>query len=81
MAASVASVGCKVSASLASSSSKLEKNVRPASVSSAFGLKPAASRVSCSLEENVRSIVDGAKAAAIVLASSALVAGVCAFPL
>jgi photosystem II oxygen-evolving enhancer protein 1 len=77
MAASVAYVGCKVSASLASSASKLEKtsDVRPASVSSAFGLKPAVSRVSCSLEDNVRSVVDGAKAAAIVLASSALVAG------
>jgi photosystem II oxygen-evolving enhancer protein 1 len=75
MATSVASVGCKVSASLAASSSKLDKTARPTSVSSAFGLKPVASRVSCSLEENVRSIVDGAKAAAIVLASSALVAG------
>jgi len=75
MAASVASVGCKVSASLAPSSSKLEKSVRPTSVSSAFGLRPSASRVSCNLEENVRSIVDGAKAAAIVLASSALMAG------
>jgi photosystem II oxygen-evolving enhancer protein 1 len=38
-------------------------------------VKPAVARVSCSLDENVRSIVDGAKAAAIVLASSALVAG------
>jgi photosystem II oxygen-evolving enhancer protein 1 len=76
MAASVASVSCKASASLASSS-KLDKaqSVRPVSVNTAFGLKPAVSRVSCSLEENVRSVVDGAKAAAIVLASSALVAG------
>ena len=61
---------------MATSSSKLDKSARPAPVSSAFGLKFAASRVSCSLEDNVRSIVDGAKAAAIVLASSALVAGV-----
>ncbi|KAG0578661.1 hypothetical protein M758_4G036900 [Ceratodon purpureus] len=77
MAASVASVGCKASASLAASSARLDKaqSVRPVSVNTAFGLKPAVSRVSCSLEDNVRSVVDGAKAAAIVLASSALVAG------
>lgn len=77
MAASVASVGCKVTAALASSA-KVEKiqAVRSVSMSNAFGLKPAVARVSCNLEENVKSIVDNAKAAAIVLASSALVAGV-----
>jgi photosystem II oxygen-evolving enhancer protein 1 len=76
MAASMASVGCKASASLALQSSQLEKATRPASVTSAFGLKPAAARVSCSFEENVRAALDAGKAAAIVLASSALVAGV-----
>jgi photosystem II oxygen-evolving enhancer protein 1 len=73
-ASTAASVGCKVSASLVSSS-KLESSVRATSVSSRFGLKPAVAKVSCSLDENVRSAVEGAKAAAIVLASSALVAG------
>lgn len=76
MAGSVASVGGKVAASLASTT-KLEKTsaVRSTSVNNAFGLKPSAARVSCSLGENVKSVVDSAKAAAIVLASSALVAG------
>jgi photosystem II oxygen-evolving enhancer protein 1 len=76
MAASVASVGCKVTATLASSA-KVEKiqAVRSVSVSNAFSFKPAVARVSCNLEENVKSIVDNAKAAAVVLASSALVAG------
>lgn len=77
MAASVASASCKTSVALASNS-KLEKvqTIKSASLSSAFGLTPAAARVSCNLEENVRSVVDGAKAAALVLASSALMAGV-----
>ncbi|XP_024366697.1 oxygen-evolving enhancer protein 1, chloroplastic [Physcomitrium patens] len=76
MAASVASASCKTSVALASNS-KLEKvqTIKSASLSSAFGLTPAAARVSCNLEENVRSVVDGAKAAALVLASSALMAG------
>ncbi|XP_024373890.2 oxygen-evolving enhancer protein 1, chloroplastic [Physcomitrium patens] len=76
MASSIASVGCKVSASSAPPS-KLDKVqvLKHAPVNSAFGLKPAASRVSCSVEETVRRVVDGAKAAALVLASSALVAG------
>ena len=76
MAASMASVGCKASVSLALRTSKLEKVTRPASVASAFGLKPVYARVSCGLEDTVRAAVDAGKAAAIVLASSALVAGV-----
>lgn len=54
------------------------QNLKAAPVAQAFGLKTKAAKVSCSLEDNVRGFVqkaaDAGKAAAIALASSALIA-------
>jgi photosystem II oxygen-evolving enhancer protein 1 len=74
-ATSLASAGCKAAASLAAPA-KLDLAVRHSTsqVAPAFGLRPAAARVSCSLEDSVKSFVDAGKTAAIVLASSALLA-------
>lgn len=80
-ATSLASAGCKAAASLAAPA-KLDLAVRHSTsqVAPAFGLRPAAARVSCSLEDSVKSFVDAGKTAAIVLASSALLANVRLYP-
>ncbi|BBN14883.1 photosystem II oxygen-evolving enhancer protein 1 [Marchantia polymorpha subsp. ruderalis] len=75
MAASVATGSvCKAAASLAVSSSSFSgQTVQNVSVSKAFGLKAAGSRVTCSAAEDfVQKCADAGKIAAVALATSAL---------
>jgi photosystem II oxygen-evolving enhancer protein 1 len=79
MAASVASAStgcCKVAALSASSSLSSASSSQRVSVSKAFGVRAGNARVSCSLEEDVKSFVkncaDAGKMATLALAASAL---------
>ncbi|CAM6110788.1 unnamed protein product [Calypogeia fissa] len=79
MAASVASASsacCKVSALSASSSFSSASSSQRVSVSKAFGVRAGNARVSCSIEEDVKSFVkncaDAGKMATVALAASAL---------